>query len=357
MSEGTGAGPRTSLFDHASCLHERHPDGPLPDYGEPFPNDPPPSRARRDARTDLRRDGADVAAVLDGHFAGDGHPSELAGALSGLAVPIHRNDHVAAAALRADRERVRRTGRWLVRHGAGQAEVLVGLALLGTDWRDDEDEIALIRMIGLLSRTFGPLAAAALERRRHGEDALLWLGDRVDGWGRVHVVEALCRRAGERSRRWLRRRACDGDVLNSYFAGRVATVAHLHHAITTESDDELVDHTGRLPAVLGHASGMGMDLGRYPPARQVVEAHVAHLARQGPTRDRFAAAVCLAGLLAGPGAVAGATREQRTRLVGRYRAVLDRDEWCRVLDDAEDRWAWLRGTGVALGLRAFAGAG
>ncbi|QFZ17297.1 hypothetical protein [Saccharothrix syringae] len=354
MSEGTGAGPRTSLYEHVLRLHEQHPDGPLPRGGEPFPNDPP-RRGRRPARTDRRLAGADAAAVLDRYLAGDAHPSALVGAFRELSVPIHPNDHLAAAALRTDRERVRRTGRWLVRHGPAEADVLVGLALLASDW--DEDDIPLIRTIGLSALTFGPLAAAALQRRRGGADALLWLGERVTGWGRVSVVEALCRVGGERARPWLLRRACDGDFLNAYFAGEVATAAHLHHAITTGSDDALVDHTGRLLVVLGCASGMGTTLGGYPPARAVVEAHAGHLARQAPTADRFATAVSIASDLAGPKAVAGATREQRDDLVERYRAVLDRDAWCAVVRplpaDPGDRYAWLPRAGAALGLRAF----
>ncbi|WP_159447752.1 hypothetical protein [Streptoalloteichus hindustanus] len=47
------------------------------------------------------------------------------------------------------------------------------------------------------------------------------------------------------NRSWLLRRSCDGDYLNRYFAGRGATAAHLHEAITGEDQDpELVDHTG-----------------------------------------------------------------------------------------------------------------
>ena len=122
---------------------------------------------------------------------------ELAETLTGLYVPIHHNEDIAAAALRADSDRVRRTGRRLVRHGHDRRAVVVGLALLATD--NDERDIPLIRTIGLLSNYFGPLAARALRRRRHGTEALTWLGDRTAGWGRVYVVEA-CAKAASRVR-------------------------------------------------------------------------------------------------------------------------------------------------------------
>jgi hypothetical protein len=44
-----------------------------------------------------------------------------------------------------------------------------------------------------LSDKFAALVARALERLDGGTTALLWLAERVEGWGRVYVVEALCR--------------------------------------------------------------------------------------------------------------------------------------------------------------------
>lgn len=39
-----------------------------------------------------------------------------------------------------------------------------------------------------------------------GVQALLWLAERVAGWGRVYVVESLCRVGGLAARPWLLRR-------------------------------------------------------------------------------------------------------------------------------------------------------
>jgi hypothetical protein len=233
-----------SLYDYALLLRQRNPDGPLPRDGEPYPDDGRHRGRRPRGSDDMRRDGAAVAAILDRHFA-DPHapPDDLIDAFHDLYVPIHRNDHIAAAARRADRQRVRETGRWLVRHSPDRCSVTVGLALLATDWQEDAD-IPLIRTIGLLSNTFGALAAEALKRRSTaGYESLLWLAHRVSGWGRVYVVEALCEYVTTDVRSWLLRHACDGDYLNGYFAWKLATAAHLHAAIVAdEVDDELVDH-------------------------------------------------------------------------------------------------------------------
>lgn len=274
-------------------------------------------------------------------------------------MPIHRNEHIAAAALRADRQRVRQTGRWLVRHSTDRCAATVGLALLATDC--SEDDIPLIQTIGLLSNRFGPLAAEALRRRRGGETALLWLAQRVAGWGRVYVIEALCHHGAHTSRHWLLRHACDGDFLNGYFAGQVATVAHLHQAITdTDADDDLVDHTGRLLKIMAGCGGMGMTLAHYPPAPVVLAAHAAHLARRAPTVDRYVDAATIADHLAGrPPNRSGCTTEQRDGIVRQYLTVLNQPDWCDTvrtsLDSTSDFFAWfVRNVAARLRLRAFA---
>jgi hypothetical protein len=334
----------SGLFEHALRLHRLHPDGPLPGDGEPYPDEDYEYRA---GDRDRRRHGADVAAVLDRHFGtAAAPPSDLADAFRDLHVPFHRNDHIAAAALRADADRVRHTGRWLVKHGTGRHAVAVGLALLATDF--DAGDIPLIRTIGLLSDHFSPLAAEALRHRRDGDRALLWLARRVANWGRVYIVQALCDVGGEDSRRWLLRHACDGGYLSGYFAGRVATAAHLHAAIVDPgADDDLVDHTGRLMRIMTGCHGMGMTIDDYPPAPLVLAAHVAHLARQAPTVDRYVDAATIADHLAGTGG--GLTRD--------YLAILEQPAWCdRVRADFDRNTAfygWFAGT-IATRLRLAA---
>ncbi|MGW7204342.1 hypothetical protein [Streptomyces sp. NPDC054837] len=86
--------------------------------------------------------------------------------------------------------RARTTCRWLVRHGTDAYDVLVGLALLGAV--GTAADVPRIQTPGILSRAFGPLAVPALARLPGNPETLFWLAERVTGWGRVHVVEALC---------------------------------------------------------------------------------------------------------------------------------------------------------------------
>jgi hypothetical protein len=346
VSEQTGPGTpgiRVSLYDHALRPHRLNPDTALPGDGEPYPDEEQHRRALPSG--DRRRAGMEAAAVLDAYFARpDAQPEELAWAFHGAYVPIHPNEHIAAAALRADLPRVQQTGRWLVRHSPDRCSALVGLALLASHW--SEDDVGLIRTIGLLSDKFAPLAAEALKRRRGGVEALLWLGDRVDGWGRVYVIEALCRAGGSTARPWLLRRACNGDFLNGYFAGQVATVAHVHEAITAaDADDQVIDHTGRLLKAMARAGGMGMTWKDYPPVRPVLEAHAGHLARQAPAIARYIDAALIADHLdQAPPANAGLAPQDRDHLLNQYLSVLRSSEWSEAAragyDPASRSHAW-----------------
>ncbi|WP_106401687.1 hypothetical protein [Actinocorallia populi] len=359
MSETTGPQPlgnQTSLYEHALRLHRLHPDTALPNDGQPYPDSG--SRPRRSPGTqdDRRRQGAGAAAVLDAFFARpDATPDELVGAFRDVDVPIHSNEHIAAAALRADLARVQETGRWLVRHSPDQDSVLIGLALLASDWAEEDTD--LIKYIGLLSETFGPLAARALRRRRGGNTALLWLARRTAGWGRVYIVEALCHVGGPSARSWLLREAIDGDALNGYYAGAVARAADVHEAITApDPDDELVDHTGRLLRVMAGNHGMGMSWSGYHSVRHVLDAHVTHLAHQEPTPARYFTAAFIADHLRQEDPdVPSLPPDQRSALLNRYLAVLHRDDWSSMarteLDPADEFTAWFLET-VAPRLRS-----
>ncbi|MEU3722252.1 hypothetical protein [Streptomyces sp. NPDC031705] len=289
--------------------------------------------------------GKDVALILDAHFARtSARPHELADAFHDVHVPIHPTEHIAAAARRADRDRARRTGRWLVRHGTDRCSVTVGLALVAAV--GTADDIPLVQTIGLLSNHFGPLAAHAFESRTGGAEALLWLAERVAGWGRVYVVEALCRLDDPSARPWLLRRACDGDFLNGYFAGEVATVGRLHEALAEiDPDSEMVDHTGRLLHLMSDCGGMGLTLARYPHAAAVLEAHARHVGALSPTVERYFTIAALAEFLTTqPPEAAGCTAVQREGLRKAYLEVLDREEWTRTAragfaaDDHGMRW-------------------
>ncbi|MFI5609883.1 hypothetical protein [Amycolatopsis sp. NPDC051903] len=344
-------------------LHALSPDSPLPRDGEPYPDDRR-HRGRNRPRPpeDLSLLGVEPAGILAEHFANPASlPHELADTFDGKYVPSYPNPHISAVVARTDPARARATGRWLVLNGTDRFAMLIGLAALvvvGTP-----EDIPLLRTIGLLSDKFAHLAARALERLAGGTAALCWLADRVDGWGRVYVVEALVRLDDPAGKPWLLRRAVNGDFLNGYFAGRLAVDTALHEAIADPTaDDELVDHTGRLLVVLTYCDGMGISLHDYAHAVGVLDVHARRWGGQQPTARRFATAAVIADYLRGAARL-GWPQAQRDRLRDAYRSVLDREDWCAVIRRAvsdgdehleRDYLRWLATeVGPRLGLRAF----
>ncbi|QES47865.1 hypothetical protein DEJ50_08620 [Streptomyces venezuelae] len=372
MSEtpGTGLpgtelpGTPTTLFRHALRLHRLTPDGPLPRNGEPIPDaEPRRCRDRQDRPLDHTRTDVDAAELLDRYFdAPRASPYALAVRLREVPTPFRYNQHIADAVLRAPAARARETGRWLVRHGTDLGSVAIGLAMLAEV--ATVDDIPRIQTIGLLSNAFGPLAARALDRLPGGVDALLWLAERVTAWGRVHVVDTLCRHVDDHPAvlPWLLRRAVDGDFLNSYFADEVARVTRLHEVIAESGDDaDVVDHTGRILHVMTYCEGMGTSLRLYPHALALLEAHVRHLGPLGPTAERYFAAATVAQYLTkevpawtDDATVKARWDEARTS----YLALVDRGDWCSTaregLAAGDRRLTWLAEHGAPdLDLRAL----
>jgi hypothetical protein len=104
--------------------------------------------------------GADVAALVDAHFADPAAtPADLASGLRELHVPLGHNTHIAAAALRADPNGVRETGRWLLHNGVEREVVSLGLLLLHD--HDTDDDIPLIRPAGVVRLRSGRRALPA----------------------------------------------------------------------------------------------------------------------------------------------------------------------------------------------------
>lgn len=173
----------------------------------------------------------------------------------------------------------------------------------------------------------------------------------MTAWGRVHAVDALCRHVDDHPavRPWLLRRALDGDFLNSYFADTVARVTALHEAVAASgADAEVVDQTGRILHVMTYCEGMGTPLRRCPHAVSLMEAHVRHLRRLGPTAERFFAAATVAHHLVQqtplPTDEVPGIKERWDEARASYLALVDRREWREVarrgLAEGDERLTW-----------------
>ncbi|MFB7719471.1 hypothetical protein [Nocardia sp. NPDC056100] len=205
---------------------------------------------------------------------------------------------IAAAIRRADPNQVRELGRHLTRTSTDQNPTVLGMALLAVV--GTEDDIALIQTIGLLSNRFGLLASQALARLPDATANLIWLADRAAGWGRVYLVEAICRLGDPAAEPWLLRKPFDGDYLNGYFAYKVVCAAPVHEAIAApDADEALIDHTGNLLSTLAWCDSMGGTLREYEHSEHALTHYLSHISLLEPNLGRYRSVWSLACFLDG----------------------------------------------------------
>ncbi len=193
---------------------------------------------------------------------------------------------MAEAINRADPDQARELGRRLTRTSVDENPTVLGMAILAAV--GTEEDVFLIQTIGLLSNTFGLLAAQALVRLPDATTNLIWLADRTAGWGRVYLVQTICELNDPAAEPWLLRKACDGYHLNGYYAYKVACAAPIHRAIAApDADEALIDHTGDLMSKLVWSDSMGGTIWDYEHAEQVLADYLSHTRALTSTEIRY----------------------------------------------------------------------
>lgn len=200
-------------------------------------------------------------------------------------------------------DRVHAVGELLAREAAGREAVKLGVALLGLV--RGFDDRALLLELGAHDE-FTLFAAVALARQS-GDDAeaSLWeLAKRVDGWGRIHVVERLAGTQHPGIKAWLLREGFRNSVMDEYLAYTCATTGGLHVALAADTvDDALLAGAAGLFVALANG-GPAEDLADYAEADAALGAWLHHLERrpldlvQLDALDRVAARKGLAPKLA-----------------------------------------------------------
>jgi hypothetical protein len=172
-------------------------------------------------------------------------------------------------------ERVHELGNVLAREAPHREAVKLGLALIGSIEADDTE---LILAIGVHDE-FTLFAAVALvnQNREQAERALFGLAKRVDGWGRIQVVERMAETREPDIQGWLLREGFRNSVMDAYLAYTCAMAGELHVALAKPEIDEalLRGASGILSALA--AGGPAQDLADYAHAEVAVAAFVDRL--------------------------------------------------------------------------------
>jgi hypothetical protein len=175
-------------------------------------------------------------------------------------------------------ERVHALGSTLAKEAPHREAVKLGLALIGSIEADDTE---LILALGAHDE-FTLFAAVALvnQNREHAERALFGLARRVDGWGRIQVVERMAATREPEIRGWLLREGFRNSVMDEYLAYTCAMAGELHTALAAPTIDEPLFRgaAGILRALAN--GGPAQDLADYPHTAASVSAFLDHLAKR-----------------------------------------------------------------------------
>ncbi len=160
--------------------------------------------------------------------------------------------------MRADR--IHALGRVLASEAPSREAVKFGMALLGmVQGTDDQD---LLTTLGLHDE-FTLFAAVALMNQSDDPELVLWdLAKRVDGWGRIQLVERMAEARRPEVRSWLLRDGFRNSVMDEYLAYTCAMAGHLHTALSVPTAD---------PELLRGAAGIFSALARGGPAQDIAD--------------------------------------------------------------------------------------
>ncbi len=179
---------------------------------------------------------------------------------------------------RLEPERIHSTGLVFAREAPKREAVKFGMALLGAVQGPDDQE--LLTTLGVHDE-FTLFAAVALSNRSDDAELVLFeLAKRVDGWGRIHLVERLAEAQHPDVRAWLLRDGFRNSVMNEYLAYTAAMAGGLHTALAAETvDAELLRGAAGIFVALA-SGGPAEDLSDYPHAAKAIDAWLSHAEKQ-----------------------------------------------------------------------------
>jgi hypothetical protein len=132
--------------------------------------------------------------------------------------------------------------RWLLGNACHREPLKLGIILTGLC--GDADDLDDLKAVARHDE-FTLYAVVAAGNLLDDPTNVWWeMAQHVDGWGKIHAVERLCRQAEDRAdvRAWLLRHGCANAVMPEYLAGCCARAGKLFDALgERDVDDELLD--------------------------------------------------------------------------------------------------------------------
>ncbi|MEW6279556.1 MAG: hypothetical protein AB1758_13085 [Candidatus Eremiobacterota bacterium] len=233
--------------------------------------------------------------------------------------------------------------RFLVTRASHREPLKLGIALLGLVGQPTDLDV----LEALAEHDEFTLFAAVAGARLAGDPIQFWwrLARRVNGWGKIHLVERLAEHAEDRPdlARWLLEEGCENWVMPEYLAYLCATHGRLPEALqAADPGRKLLDGACLILGALLEG-GPAEDIDDYAEGPRAVERLLEHLEGRAALEHLEFVQRLETWLHGGldPGAedvwagraARGWTPEVRQRLQARCAALLERPEWARTLPE------------------------
>jgi hypothetical protein len=170
---------------------------------------------------------------------------------------------------------------WLATNSLDREIIKFSIAVLGCFTSKQTDLFLLLGM----HEEFTLYSAVALQKTLSSpegvENVLVTLAKKVDGWGRIHIVERLARyQLSSTTKDWLLRTGYQNSVMNEYLAYSCATAGELNQVLEQDSVDlaSLEAAGGILEALI--MDGPAEDIHCYEKGAIVCLNYLKHLLKQ-----------------------------------------------------------------------------
>ena len=170
---------------------------------------------------------------------------------------------------------------WLAINSPDREIIKFSIAILGSFTTEQTELFMLFGM----HNEFSLYSAIALENTLSSENdienTLMKLAQKVDGWGRIQIVERLTNYPlSSASKDWLLRAGYQNSIMNEYLAYTCAVAGELDKVLEQESiDNELISSIGEILEALING-GPAEDIYCYDVAAQVCANYLTHLLKQ-----------------------------------------------------------------------------
>jgi hypothetical protein len=226
---------------------------------------------------------------------------------------------------------------FLAKTAPDRGPVKFAIALLGII-RDPSD-IALVSFLGC-HEEFTLYSAVALSNMLENPEKELWaLAQKVDGWGRIHLVERLASTSSPEIKAWLLREGYQNQIMYEYLAYSCAVGGDLRGALSgPDIDDGLLLAAGDLikSLIIG---GPAKDIKDYADAAEVILRYLRLLDNRASTVDQFLTVDAILGYLTEKWDVAanfrnGWNEENRDQAIVLANLILQNPFWQEIVRKA-----------------------